>query len=116
MITPQPARGEIWYTQLEPARGHEQAEPRPALVLSRDIFNRGPAGLVVILPITKQHRGIPAHVLVEPPEGGVRFPSVILCDHIRSVAKERLQECWGAVSAETMAAVEEQLRILLGWS
>ena len=113
MITLQPARGEIWYTQIERARGHEQAGSRPALVVSCDIFNRGPAGLVVILPITKTQRDIPAHVAIDPPEGGVNMSSAILCDHIRSVAKERLQECWGRVSSDTMKAVEEQLHILL---
>lgn len=47
-----PCRGEIWTADLEPARGHEQGGQRPCLILSDDRFNQGPAGLVVILPLT----------------------------------------------------------------
>ena len=47
MITP--SRGEIWMVDLNPARGHEQAGYRPCLVVSVDLFNHGPAELVVVL-------------------------------------------------------------------
>jgi mRNA interferase MazF len=53
-------------------------------------------------------------VPVEPPEGGLRQRSYIKCEDIRSVATERLIEHWGTLSASTMAAVEDRLRILLG--
>ena len=43
-----PARGEVWSVDLDPVRGHEQAGTRPALVVSVDEFNEGPADLVVI--------------------------------------------------------------------
>ncbi|MGI6209653.1 MAG: type II toxin-antitoxin system PemK/MazF family toxin [Anaerolineae bacterium] len=67
-----PSRGDIWLVDLGPTPGHEQAGRRPALVVSTDAFNQGPAGLVVVLPITTTERGIPLHVPVNPPEGGVR--------------------------------------------
>src|SRR5438128_11466126 len=47
-----PIRGEVWLIDLNPVRGHEQAGRRPALVVSDDLFNQGPAGLVIVLPIT----------------------------------------------------------------
>src|SRR5215212_2575578 len=94
-----PLRGEIWFGDLEPVRGHEQGGARPVLVVSWDEYNRGPAGLFVVLPLTTRNRGIPLHVRVSPPEGGLRRPSVIECDAIRSVARERLTERWGMVSA-----------------
>ncbi|MFQ5652369.1 MAG: type II toxin-antitoxin system PemK/MazF family toxin [bacterium] len=83
-----PARGDIWLADLNPTRGHEQAGRRPVLVISEDMFNRGPAGLIIILPVTSTHRGIPSHVPVTPPEGGLRTASVILCEAVRSIAKE----------------------------
>ncbi len=43
-------QGEIWRVNLNPSRGHEQAGIRPALIVSVDMFNHGPAGLVVVLP------------------------------------------------------------------
>lgn len=108
-----PARGEIWLADLNPTRGREQAGRRPVLVVSEDLFNRGPAGLAIVLPMTSTVRNVPSHVPVAPPEGGVRNRSAILCEAIRSVSVERLVVRWGAVDRRTMADVEDRLRILL---
>lgn len=109
-----PSRGEIWVADLNPTRGHEQAGQRPVLVISEDLFNKGPADLVIVLPITSTYRGVPSHVLIKPPEGGVKNSCVILCEAVRLIAKERLVRRWGKVSPSTLAAVEDRLRILMG--
>lgn len=108
-----PSRSEVWTVNLNPVRGHEQAGHRPGLVISVDTFNHGPAGLVVIIPITTKEKGIPFHVAISPPEGGVSKKSFIKCEDIRSVSTERLSKCLGTVSLETLKAVEERLKILL---
>ena len=107
-------RGDVWLIDFDPTRGHEQAGRRPALILSVDAFNAGPADLVVAMPITKTFRPIPMHVVIRPPEGGVKMDSTILCEALRSVSKERLAVKWGRVSPQTLAAVEDRVRILLG--
>jgi mRNA interferase MazF len=109
-----PSRGEIWLVELSPVRGHEPAGRRPALVISVDEFNHGPAGLVHVIPLTTKEKGIPLHVEVLPPEGGLTRRSFLKCEDLRSVAKERLVEAWGSVGPETLAEVEDRLRILLG--
>jgi len=109
-----PARGEIWWVNLDPVLGHEQGGTRPALVISVDIFNRGPAGLVAVIPLTTKRKGIPFHVEVQPPEGGLERPSFIKCEDIRTVSKHRLSKRLGRVSQGTLAEVEDRLRILLG--
>ena len=108
-----PARGEVWLADLNPSRGHEQAGRRPVLVVSEDLFNRGPAGLAIVLPMTSTVRDVPSHVPITPPEGGVKSRTAILCEAVRSVAVERLVTRWGAVDRQTMSAVEDRLRILL---
>lgn len=108
-----PSRGEIWMVDLNPTRGHEQAGVRPALVVSADTFNHGPAGLVVVLPITSRDKGIVLHVPVTPPEGGLTFPSYIKIEDLRSVARERLLRRLGQVSVATMARIADHLRVLL---
>ena len=108
-----PARGEVWLAELSPTRGHEQAGRRPALVVSDDLFNRGPAGLVIVVPMTSKVRNIPSHVPVDPPEGGVDRRTVVLCEAVRSISVERLVVRWGALERPTLAAVEDRLRILL---
>jgi mRNA interferase MazF len=131
----QPCRGDIWTVDLDPTRGHEQGDCpnfrvsengtvpfdageqvqcRPALIVSVDLFNQGPADLVVVLPITSKAKGIPLHVRVAPPEGGVQEPSYIKCEDIRSVSKQRLAKFWGRVSSQTMLEIEERLSVLLG--
>jgi len=113
-MPPVPSRGEVWLVDLNPTRGHEQAGKRPCLVISVDLFNQGPAGLVVVLPVTSKGKGVSSHVAVSPPEGGLTRPSFIKCEEVRSIAVERLIQRYGIVSPETMAAVEDRLRILLG--
>jgi mRNA interferase MazF len=81
--------------------------------VSEDLFNRGAAGLVIVLPMTSTVRNVPSHVPVAPPEGGVKNHTAILCEAVRSVSVERLVVRWGAVNRATMAGVEDRLRILL---
>jgi mRNA interferase MazF len=98
---------------LNPTKGHEQSGRRPALILSVDMFNHGPAGLAVVLPITGQAKGVPFHVRVTPPEGGLDLESYIKCEDIRSISRERLGRRMGTVSPPTLQAVEDRIRILL---
>lgn len=109
-----PNRGEVWLADLNPTRGHEQAGQRPVLVVSVDPFNHGPAGLVIVVPLTSKDRGIPTHVPLRPPEGGLAVPSVLLCDAVRSISRERLTKKLGAVSPDTVAEVDMRLRLLMG--
>lgn len=114
MSGPFPRRGEVWFADLNPTRGHEQRGTRPVLVLSVDSFNGGPSGLVTVLPVTSTVRSIPSHVPVPPPEGGLTGRSAILADQVRTIARERLVRRSGAVSRATLGRVGEVVRILLG--
>ncbi|MBI2324839.1 MAG: type II toxin-antitoxin system PemK/MazF family toxin [Chloroflexi bacterium] len=106
-------RGEVWQIDFDPVRGHEQGRERPAVVVSADAFNAGPAALVVVCPLTTRQRGIRFHVPVEPLEGGLRARSFVLCDQIRTVSTERLISRLGSLSTTSVDAIEERLRILL---
>ncbi len=108
-----PSRGEIWLIDLNPVRGKEQAGQRPCLIISVDLFNHGPAELIIILPITSKKKNIPFHVMLKPPEGSVNVESYIKCEDIRSASRNRLIKKIGLVSDETMTQVEDRLRILM---
>lgn len=108
-----PSRGEIWWVDLNPVKGHEQAGRRPGLILSVDTFNHGPAGMAILIPITKTDRKIPFHVPVCPPEGGLTCKSFIKCEDIRSVSTERLSGRLGSISSAALKEVEDRIRILL---
>jgi mRNA interferase MazF len=111
---PEPLRGEVWDLDFNPIQGHEQAGSRPALILSVDPFNAGPAELVVVVPLTRTQRKIRWHVGVRPPEGGLTAQSFIQCENVRSVSKLRLKRRRGRVAPPTLDQVEDRIRILLG--
>jgi mRNA interferase MazF len=113
LIVADPLRGEIWVVNLNPTRGREQQGTRPALILSTDRFNQGPAELVVVLPITGTARNIPLHVRIDPPEGGIKKTSYVKCEDVRSISKDRLGRRCGRVSPATLVEIEGRVRILL---
>ena len=111
---PQPLRGQIWRANLSPTTGHETRGTRPCLIVSVDPFNQGPAGLVVVLPITTRDKHIPLHVSVSPPEGGLTQHSYVKCEEPRCISKDRLKQLLGTLGAATMPDVDDRLRIVLG--
>lgn len=107
-------RGEIWSAQFDPVVGHEQGRERPALIVSADWVNGSTAGLVTVLPVTsKSKRMPPSRVRVAPPEGGLRRESWVICEQVRTLSKQRFSSRLGVVSAATMRAVADNLRLLL---
>jgi mRNA interferase MazF len=104
----------VWLADLGPTRGREQSGERPVLIVSADPINQGPADLVVAVPFTTRRRGIPTHVEVRPPNGGLREVSFAMCEQVRSLAAERLgPRPFGSVPAAALRSVEDSLRLLL---
>jgi mRNA interferase MazF len=109
----QPSHGDIWLVGLDPTKGREQAGTRPALVVSVDLFNHGPADLVLVCPITTVDKRIALNVAVDPPEGGLKTRSFIKCEDLRSISTSRLLDRWGTVTRATLDEVKDRLRILM---
>ncbi len=76
-----PDRGDIVWTDFDPQKGHEQAGKRPALVLSRQLFN-GASGLAICCPITSREKGYPFEVSLP---AGFDVHGVVLVDHLKSI-------------------------------
>jgi mRNA interferase MazF len=91
-----------------------RSAPTGALIMSVDTFNRGPAELVVAIPLTRTERKVRWHVSMNPPEGGLSDVSYIKCEDVRSLSRGRLTRFGGRVSLNTMIEVEDRLCILLG--
>jgi mRNA interferase MazF len=107
-----PSRGDVVIVNLDPSVGHEPGGLRPALVISSDDLNRSPARLVIVVPITGTDRGIPAHIRVSSPEGGLTKPSVIMADQVRTISRRRVARRLGTVSSATMRNVENCLKLV----
>lgn len=80
-----PERGDYVWIDFDPQVGHEQAGRRPALVLSRSMYN-GPSRLALFCPITRKAKGFPWEVSVA---GTDAITGVILADQVKSLDWER---------------------------
>jgi mRNA interferase MazF len=110
---PKPSRGDMWLVDINPTRGREIRGTRPCLIVSVDDFNHGPGELVVPLPATTTDTGVPYHVRIDPPEGGVAKPTFIKTEQPRCSNTGRLAKHLGRIDPETLRQVDDRLRILL---
>ena len=81
MVTEIPDRGDIIWINFDPQVGHEQAGHRPALVLSRRLFNRA-SELVICCPIRSLQKGYAYEVTLP---GNLNVDGVVLVDQISSM-------------------------------
>jgi len=108
-------RGEIYLANLNPVSGSEQGGTRPVLIVSRDALNQN-APLVIGVPITgrgNKSRLYPTHVELKAGEGGLSKDSVVLCEQVRAISKDRLTKRLGQLSTEKIGAVGLALSIAL---
>ncbi len=75
-----PKRGDIVWTNFDPAAGHEQMGKRPAIVLSPAPFNKK-IKLAMVAPITSRVRG---HGF-EVPLNGKKVKGVVLCQQVKMI-------------------------------
>ncbi len=117
MISVRPMRGDIWFAEFDPVKGHEQGRKRPCVIISADMVNQGASQLVIAVPLTTTDRRNPWHVPIIPPEGGVIEPSFALCEHMRSMSVSRFSDrSTGRVSEGTLKKIESIIKALLDFS
>jgi len=75
-----PKRGDIVWTNFDPAAGREQKGKRPALVLSPAPFNKK-IMLAMVAPVTSRVRGHGFEVPLE----GKRVKGVVLCQQVKMI-------------------------------
>lgn len=104
-----PAAGDIVWVNLDRQAGREQADRRPAVVLSPQRYNRQ-ARLLTCVPMTTRIEGYPFEVAIAG-----QPPSVALVDHARSIDwVARKAQPKGQVSAAELERIRAVLRALVG--
>lgn len=104
-----PSRRDIVWINFNPALGHEQANLRPALVLSEKAYNQK-TNLAVVCPITNQIKGYNFEVVIDE----LKITGAILSDHVRSIDwNKRSVRFIQKVSPAVFNEVEEKLSVLL---
>jgi mRNA interferase MazF len=107
-----PLRGEIYWADLNPVRGREQAGNRPVLVLSNDLFNRR-SGTVIAMAITSQEQRAGFPLTLPMPQGILTKSSWVKISQVRTISVERLGKRLGTVNEETLEQIVEGLSELI---
>ena len=106
-------RGDIYWADLNPARGQEQSGLRPVLILSQDVFNEH-SGTVIAIAVTSQAPRAGFPLTLELTDTKLPKHSWVKISQIRTLSTERLA---GKICSGSPAEVEqvvEGLKELLG--
>ena len=75
-----PRQGDFVTVSFSPQSGHEQAGRRPALVLSKNLFNQK-TGLAFVCPLTRTLRNYPFHL----PVHSENLNGFVMIEQIKSI-------------------------------
>jgi mRNA interferase MazF len=110
-------RGEIYFVNLDPVMGREQAGTRPVLIVSIDAINRRPL-VVTVVPGTdgaNVRRDHPTDVRVPSAESGLPSETVFLCFQCRALDHSRFPGSpAGRLSPLRMRDIERAIRYCFG--
>lgn len=110
-------RGEIYWADLAPRSGSEQAGRRPVVVVSHDGFNQTPGWRsIIVVPVSSSPlqagRG-PTVVVLPAGAGGMSKPSVAVCHQVTTLDRAKLTRRIGALSREYLRNIEDGLKAAL---
>ncbi len=106
-------RGDIYWANLSPTRGHKQGGQRPVLILSHGVFNER-SGTVIAVAITSQPQQVGFPLSIELDESGLPKRSWAKISQIRTLAVERLGAKAGQASVEQLEEIVAGLNEIVG--
>jgi mRNA interferase MazF len=105
-------RGEIYWVDLNPVRGHEQAGYRPVVIISHDVFNQR-SGTVIALAITSQPQRAGFPLTFELKSGDLPKQSWVKMSQVRTLSISRLKNKIGHVDPEELERLIEGLNEII---
>jgi len=118
-------RGQIYFVNLNPTQGREQAGYRPVLVVSSDAINLQPLVVTVVVGTDARNvpRDYPTNVRVTAKETGLPIDTVFLCFQIRSIDPSRffhpethLPNLAGQMPIHRMADIDQAIKLVLAFN
>lgn len=106
-------RGEIYWSDWNPARGSEQSGVRPSLIIQNNIGNKFSPTTIIAAVTTAYDRPFPFLVKVTAKESGLPQDSFVNVSRILTVDRERLQNKCGELSPSKMAEVDSAIKVSL---
>ena len=106
-------QGEIWYADLNPAKGSEQEGARPVVIISGDVMNTY-LPVVITCPLTSKIKEYKGNVILDPDKkNGLNQRSEVMVFHIRSISKTRLFKKAGNITKSQLKEIKQGLGDLL---
>jgi mRNA interferase MazF len=105
-------RGDVFWADLNPVRGHEQAGLRPVVVISHEALNRY-SGTVIAMAITSQPPRAQFPLTFQIQSLRMPKPSWVKISQIRTLAVERLSKRIGSLGPDEIARLVEGLNELV---
>jgi mRNA-degrading endonuclease toxin of MazEF toxin-antitoxin module len=104
--------GHVYWVEIPDDPGRKR---RPALVLSPDVRN-ALATDVIVVPLSSVLRDAPTHVRLRRGEAGIKVPSMVKCEQITTLQKDRLvpPALGGPLSAARMHEIEKSVLRAIG--
>ncbi len=106
-------RGNIYWADLNPVIGNEQAGLRPVLVLSHNVFNER-SGTVITVALTSQPQQAGFPLTLELEEKNLPKKSWVKIGQIRTLSVKRIGKKIATVSDEELALIIEGLNEIIG--
>ena len=109
-------RGDIYYAYFSEVVGSEQGGFRPVLIIQNDIGNEHSPNVIVAAITSKLHTKtkLPTHYFIAPETSGLKLPSIVLLEQIRTIDKKRLTDYIGRLNEQQMSHINYALTISLG--
>ena len=105
-------RGEIFWADLNPTKGHEQAGMRPVLILSQDIFN-DKSGTVIAIALTSQPQRAAFPLTLELISPKLPKHTWAKISQIKTLSVERIGTRLGRVSEQELHQIIEGLNEII---
>ena len=106
-------QGEIWFADLNPAKGSEQSGSRPVVVVSGNTLNDA-LPIVIVVPMTSKVKSYPTCVLVRPNHiNGLKKSAEAIPFQIRTIAKKRLTKRIGRITPDELQEIIRGLFVSL---
>lgn len=105
-------RGDVYWADLNPTKGHEQAGIRPVVIISHDVFNSR-SGTVIAMAITSQPQQAGFPLSHELRSGDLPKRSWVKISQVRTISTSRLDKKIGRVDSEELEIIVEGLNEII---
>ncbi|MET0791457.1 MAG: type II toxin-antitoxin system PemK/MazF family toxin [Polyangiaceae bacterium] len=105
-------RGDLFWLGPDESRGSVPGVRHPHVVIQDDVFNRSRLDTVIVCALTSNLKRAtePGNVRLDPGEGSLPLPSIVVVSQVSSIDKALLGERIGMLSASRVEQILAGMR------